>query len=245
MSVSDDGQGLPSTEVEHVFFGERPRVHALVLLRRRLQGLFGRSFQLEVGSEIGEGTRVRMRIPLRKRFEAGLEAPRANQENRIALHCALSASPETGRARSRHCTGRSIVRLLNSGGTDHVWFYDAEADGWSLDDKRNALLPDAKLGPVPSEPLTEEEHVKNSLPDILVRWKKRDDAERKRPRTAQSFSVSKAEIAGQGHDLSLNRYKEVVHEDVDHIPPKQIIAELKALEGEIQQGLADLEGMVV
>ena len=77
MSVSDDGQGLPSTEVEHVFFGERPRVHALVLLRRRLQGLFGRSFQLEVRSEIGEGTRVRMRIPLRKRFEAGLEAPRA------------------------------------------------------------------------------------------------------------------------------------------------------------------------
>ena len=24
----------------------------------------------------------------------------------------------------------------NSGGTDHVWFYDVDADGWSLDDKR-------------------------------------------------------------------------------------------------------------
>jgi two-component system, LytTR family, sensor kinase len=47
-SVSDDGQGVPSTEVEHLFFAERSRVHALVLLRRRLQGLFGRSFQLEV-----------------------------------------------------------------------------------------------------------------------------------------------------------------------------------------------------
>src|SRR4029077_14834020 len=47
MSVSDDGQGMPSTEVEQLFFAERPRVHALVLLRRRLQGLFGRSFQLE------------------------------------------------------------------------------------------------------------------------------------------------------------------------------------------------------
>jgi LytS/YehU family sensor histidine kinase len=46
MSVRDDGQGVPPTEVEHVFFAERPRVHALVLLRRRLQGLFGRSFQL-------------------------------------------------------------------------------------------------------------------------------------------------------------------------------------------------------
>jgi two-component system, LytTR family, sensor kinase len=64
MSVSDDGQGVPSTEVEQLFFAERPRVHALVLLRRRLQGLFGRSFQLEVRSEIGEGTSVTMRIPL-------------------------------------------------------------------------------------------------------------------------------------------------------------------------------------
>jgi signal transduction histidine kinase len=56
MSVRDDGQGVPSTEVERLFFAERSRVHALVLLRRRLPGLFGRSFQLEVRSEIGEGT---------------------------------------------------------------------------------------------------------------------------------------------------------------------------------------------
>ena len=76
MSVSDDGRGVPSTEVEHIFFAERARVHALVLLRRRLQGLFGRSFQLEVRSEIGEGTTVTMRIPLRKRFGASLESPR-------------------------------------------------------------------------------------------------------------------------------------------------------------------------
>jgi two-component system, LytTR family, sensor kinase len=69
MSVIDDGQGVPSTEVEQLFFAERPRVHALVLLRRRLQGLFGRSFQLTVRSEIGEGTAVTMRIPLRKRSE--------------------------------------------------------------------------------------------------------------------------------------------------------------------------------
>jgi LytS/YehU family sensor histidine kinase len=69
MSVSDDGQGVPSTQVEHVFFAERPRVHALVLLRRRLEGLFGRSFQLEVRSELGEGTTVTMRIPLRRDLE--------------------------------------------------------------------------------------------------------------------------------------------------------------------------------
>src|ERR1700738_3832284 len=77
MSVSDDGQGVPSTEVEQLFFAERQRVHALTLLRRRLQVLFGRSFQLEVRSEVGEGTTVTMRIPLRKRFGVGLESPRA------------------------------------------------------------------------------------------------------------------------------------------------------------------------
>jgi LytS/YehU family sensor histidine kinase len=77
MSVSDDGQGVSSTEVEHVFFGERSRVHALVLLRRRLRGLFGRSFQLEVRSGIGEGTTVTLRLPLRKPFGVGLESPGA------------------------------------------------------------------------------------------------------------------------------------------------------------------------
>jgi two-component system sensor histidine kinase LytS len=76
MSVTDDGLGVPSTEVEQLFFTERPRAHALVLLRRRLQGLFGRSFQLEVRSEIGEGTAVTMRIPLRKRSEIPLNRRR-------------------------------------------------------------------------------------------------------------------------------------------------------------------------
>ena len=76
MSVRDDGQGVPSAEIEHLFFAERPRVHALVLLRRRLQGLFGQSFQLEVLSQIGEGTMVTMRIPMLKRFGVGLESPR-------------------------------------------------------------------------------------------------------------------------------------------------------------------------
>ena len=77
MSVGDDGRGIPANEVEQLFFGERPRVHALVLLRRRLQGLFGRSFQLEVRSEIGEGTTIIMRIPFRKRLAVNLESQRA------------------------------------------------------------------------------------------------------------------------------------------------------------------------
>ncbi len=52
----------------------------------------------------------------------------------------------------RPYAGVSTAILLftktNSGGTDHVWFYDVEADGWSLDDKRAPLLPEDKLGPV-------------------------------------------------------------------------------------------------
>jgi two-component system, LytTR family, sensor kinase len=68
MSVSDDGQGVPSAEVQQRFFGERAQLHAMLLLRRRLQGLFGRAFELEVGSEIGEGTTVTIRIPLRRQF---------------------------------------------------------------------------------------------------------------------------------------------------------------------------------
>jgi two-component system, LytTR family, sensor kinase len=81
MSVSDDGQGVPSKEVEQVFFAERPRVHALSLLRRRLQTLFGRSFRLEVRSEVGQGTTVTVCIPLRPRFEVvgrSLESITAN-----------------------------------------------------------------------------------------------------------------------------------------------------------------------
>jgi two-component system LytT family sensor kinase len=74
MSVTDDGQGVASAEVEKLFFAERPRVHALVLLRRRLQGLFGSSFRLEVRSHMGEGTTVTICIPLRKQFGAGQES---------------------------------------------------------------------------------------------------------------------------------------------------------------------------
>jgi two-component system, LytTR family, sensor kinase len=74
LSVSDDGLGVPSTEVEQLFFAERERVHALGLLRRRLKGLFGHTFQLEARSEVGEGTTVTMRIPLRNRLGAGFES---------------------------------------------------------------------------------------------------------------------------------------------------------------------------
>ncbi len=134
-----------------------------------------------------------------------------------------------------------LFTKTNSGGTDFVWFYDVNADGWSLDDKRTPLLADDKLGAVPKTELTAEEHPKNNLPDVLNRWQERNTIERERSRTDQSFSVPKADIAAQGYDLSLNRYKEVVHEEVEHRAPQDILANLAKLEAEIQQGMKELE----
>jgi type I restriction enzyme M protein len=148
----------------------------------------------------------------------------------------------------RPYAGVSTAILLftktNSGGTDHVWFYDVEADGWSLDDKRTSLLPEDKIGPVPIIALTPEEHTKNNLPDVLTRWKKRDGGERHRPRTEKSFCAPKTDIVAQGYDLSLNRYKEVVHDEVQHRAPREILADLAKLEAEIQLGMKELDGII-
>ena len=112
----------------------------------------------------------------------------------------------------------------NSGGTDNVWFYDVQADGFSLDDKRNPVNA-------------------NDLPDVLTRWRNLD-AEADRPRTAQSFLVPKADIIAQGYDLSLNRYKEIEYDEVEHRPPLDIIADIEKLDTEITQGIAELKAML-
>ena len=137
-----------------------------------------------------------------------------------------------------------VFTKTNSGGTDYVWFYDGEADGWSLDDRRTPLLPEDKLGPAPKTALEGGDHAKNNLPDMLARWTMRHTSERKRPRTAQSFCVTKDDIAAQSYELSLNRYKEIVHEEIEHRPPKEILAQLAKLEEEIQHGMRELKGML-
>jgi type I restriction enzyme M protein len=148
----------------------------------------------------------------------------------------------------RPYSGVSTAILLftktNSGGTDQVWFYEVAADGWSLDDKRRPLLGADKLGPTPEGEFGEDDHAKNNLPDALARWAQRDGDELKRRRTEQSFSVPKSEIVEQGYDLSFNRYKEVVNEEVDHRAPLEILADLERLESEIQQGMSDLKAML-
>lgn len=118
-----------------------------------------------------------------------------------------------------------LFTKTNSGGTDHVWFYDMNSDGFSLDDKRT---------PQPD---------KSDLADILERWKNRK-AEAKRARTDKSFLVPKTEIAGNDYDLSINRYKEVAYEAVEYDPPKVILARLAKLEEEIKRGREELEEML-
>ena len=67
------------------------------------------------------------------------------------------------------------------------------------------------------------------------------EIERENPRTAQSFCVPKAHIVAQGYDLSLNRYKEVVHEEVEHRTPGEILTVLGQIEEEIHQCMKELE----
>lgn len=113
----------------------------------------------------------------------------------------------------------------NSGGTDNVWFYEVTSDGFSLDDKRTPLET-------------------SDLEDVLARWQQRTTTETERERSDQSFVVPKAEIAENGYDLSLNRYKEVEHEAIDHMEPADIIADLERLEIDITQGLAELKELL-
>jgi type I restriction enzyme M protein len=118
----------------------------------------------------------------------------------------------------------AILIFTKGGKTNDVWFYDVQADGYSLDDKR--------------DPVTE-----NDLPDVRARWSKRNpkkDTDRKE----KAFFVPKADIVEQGYDLSLNRYKEIVHEEVKYDPPKTILKRLKKLEAEIATDLQELEAML-
>ncbi len=117
-----------------------------------------------------------------------------------------------------------VFTKTGHGGTDDVWFYDMKADGFSLDDKRTEVK-------------------ENDIPDIVARFHNRG-AEKDRARTEQSFMVSKAEIAENGYDLSINKYKQVEYVPVEYPPTAEILADLHELERQITQGLKELEGML-
>jgi type I restriction enzyme M protein len=117
-----------------------------------------------------------------------------------------------------------LFTKTNSGGTDKVWFYDMKADGYSLDDKRS---------PVEA----------NDITDILERFKNLD-AETTRSRTDSSFMVPVAEIRDNKYDLSINRYKEVVHEVKVYEKPTVIISEIETLDKERAALLNQLKTML-
>ncbi|WPD22774.1 MAG: class I SAM-dependent DNA methyltransferase [Candidatus Electrothrix scaldis] len=110
------------------------------------------------------------------------------------------------------------------GGTEKVWFYDMQADGFSLDDKRRKIDAD-------------------DIPDIIKRWQDLG-AEEGRKRTEQSFFVPKEEIVAGGYDLSINRYKEIEYEEVAYDAPAVILERIESLEKEILEGVRELRGMV-
>ena len=117
-----------------------------------------------------------------------------------------------------------IFTKTGHGGTDKVWFYDMKADGRSLDDKRSEVK-------------------ENDIPDIIARFKNLE-AENDRKRTDQSFFVEKQEIVDNAYDLSINKYKEIEYIPVEYPPTSEIMANLRALEKEVQESMAELEKML-
>jgi type I restriction enzyme M protein len=140
----------------------------------------------------------------------------------------------------------AILMFTKGGSTERVWFYDLQADGYSLDDKRNELKGEGS----------------NDLPDAIAKWKAycalslegegRGEGETTEQaiertfgdKTQKAFVVDAKDIASNKFDLSINRYKEVVYEEEPYEDPKKILKKLKALESEIMADLDELEGML-
>ena len=117
-----------------------------------------------------------------------------------------------------------IFTKTGAGGTDKVWFYDMKADGFSLDDKRSAIAA-------------------NDIPDILARYHNQAGEADRKP-TEQSFLVDKSAIVANGYDLSINRYKEIIHEKVSYDAPDVIMSRLDELSLNISSKMEELRGLL-
>lgn len=121
-------------------------------------------------------------------------------------------------------TGILIFTKTNHGGTDNVWFYDMQADGFSLDDKRS--------------PVSESD-----IPDIIERFRNRDK-ETGRERTEKSFCVPKQEIVDNEYDLSINKYKKTEYVAVEYPPTEEIMDRILELDAQIAKELQELKEML-
>lgn len=117
-----------------------------------------------------------------------------------------------------------VFTKTGAGGTDKVWFYDMQSDGYSLDDKRTQLNG-------------------SDIPDIIARFHALKEEEA-RARTEQSFLVPKAEIVGNDYDLSINKYKQSAYVEEEYPHPLEIMTEINELEQEITAGLTELEAVL-
>jgi type I restriction enzyme M protein len=132
-----------------------------------------------------------------------------------------------------------LFTKTNAGGTDQVWFYDLLADGWSLDVRRQHLLPCSKLGACSS--LSAHEHAKNNLPDVITRWRAKNGAEKSRTRADQSFCVPHADIVAKAYDLSLKSYIDVPPVRSPVREATEILSSLARLEDQIIRGIKGLK----
>lgn len=145
------------------------------------------------------------------------------------LNAVISMPPGVFRPYSGVSTAVLLFTKTNAGGTENVWFYKVDADGFSLDDKRLEL--DAK------------DPKNNDIPELIRLWNGSLKA-RSGERQGKYFYVPKQEIVDQAYDLSLNRYQSRKDEPSTHIPPSQLLAELQQIENDIQIDLTELEALL-
>jgi len=119
--------------------------------------------------------------------------------------------------------GVSTAVLLFTKGesTKKVWFYDMEADGYSLDDKRTFI------------------DGKGDIPDILEKFKSREENDFE-DRKAKCFFVPFKEIKENDYSLSISNYKEIEYEEIEYETPEVIKAKILELEKRIIKGLEEL-----
>ena len=114
-----------------------------------------------------------------------------------------------------------IFTKTNSGGTDKVWLYNMEADGFSLDDKRVAIK-------------------ENDIPDIIERFNNLDREVERTPYD-KSFFVTKGEIVANDYVLSWNKYHKVHIEKKTYRPAKEIVESIEKSEAEFQDLMAQIK----
>ena len=119
----------------------------------------------------------------------------------------------------------AVLIFTKGGKTEKVWFYDMEADGYSLDDKRTFI------------------DGRGDIPDIIEQFQKRREAN-PTDRKAKCFYVPVEEIRENNYDLSISRYKEIEYEEVEYEPPEVIIGKIEDLEREILENLSELKALL-